>query len=143
MDRAKVQGYHRKWIEGRYLLGCAVFVDLLTPCSIFSKMMQSDEVDILAALTALLKTMKETDKFNSKSLDQWPTYGTTIKKITCEHGEMVYQCQELRKFSDAQSYYQNHFQDYCSRVTECIRSRMAWSNLQLMRDIIFMLGSQG
>ena len=56
---------------------------------------------------------------------------------------MVYQCQELKKLSDAQGYYQDRFQDYCSRVTECIRSRMAWSDLQLMRDIIFMLGTQG
>ena len=60
-DRAKLRGYHTKWIEGKYLIGCAVFVDLLTPCSVFSKVMQSDEVDILAAVTNLLKTMKETN----------------------------------------------------------------------------------
>ena len=36
-DRAKLRGYYTKWIEGKYLIGCAVFVDLLTPCSIFSK----------------------------------------------------------------------------------------------------------
>ena len=54
-DRAKLRGYHTKWIEGKYLIGCAVFVDLLTPCSVFSKVMQSDEVDILAAVTNLLK----------------------------------------------------------------------------------------
>ena len=53
-DRAKLRGYYTKWVEGKYLLGCAVFVDLLTPCSIFSKVMQSDEVDILAALNSLL-----------------------------------------------------------------------------------------
>ena len=52
-----------------YLLGCAVFVDLLTLCSIFSKVMKSDEIDILAALTSVLKTLKEADKLKSKSLD--------------------------------------------------------------------------
>ena len=50
-DRAKLRGYHTKWIEGKYLIGCAVFVDLLTPCFVFSKVMQSDEVDILTAVT--------------------------------------------------------------------------------------------
>ena len=64
-DRAKLRGYYTKWIEGKYLIGCAVFVDLLTPCSIFSKVMQSDEVDILSAVTSLLKTIKETEKLRS------------------------------------------------------------------------------
>ena len=106
-DRAKLRGYHTKWIEGTYmyLTGCAVLVDLLTPCSVFSKVMQSYEVDILE--------------------------------------EKVYQCQEIKKYSEAQIYYQNQSQDYCSKVTECIRSRMAWSDLQLMRNIVFILGTQG
>lgn len=59
--------------------------------------MQSDEVDILAALTSLLKTMKETDKLSSKHLDQWPTYTATIKKITCEDEAIVFQGQEIKK----------------------------------------------
>ena len=29
-DRAKFRGYLRKWIDGEYLLGCALFIDLLT-----------------------------------------------------------------------------------------------------------------
>ena len=83
-------------MEGQYLLGCAVFVDLLTPCSIFSKVMQSDEIDILAAFTSVLKTLKETDKLNSKSLDQLPTCAATIKKITSEQGDKLYQCQVVK-----------------------------------------------
>ena len=133
-------GYHTKWIEGKYLIGCAVFVDL-TPCSVFSKVMQSDDVDILAAVTSLLKTMKETEKLRSKPLDHWPTYAATMK-ISSGEGK-VYQCQEIKKYSEALTYYQNRSQDFCSKVTECIRSRMAWSDLQLMRDIVFMLGTQG
>ena len=110
IDRAKLHGYHRKWIEGQYLLGCAMFVDLLTPCSILSIVMQSDEVDILLALNSVLKTMKETEKLSSKPLDQWSTYAATIKKITCEHEEIFYQCQEIKKYFDAHSYYQDRIQ---------------------------------
>ena len=46
-DRAKLKGYLKKWLDAKYLLGCAFFVDLLLPCSVFSKTMQSDEVDIV------------------------------------------------------------------------------------------------
>ena len=69
-DRAKLRGYNMKWTEGKYFLVCAVFVDLLVPCSIFSKEMQSDDVDILSAFNSLLRTVKEIDKLSSKSLDQ-------------------------------------------------------------------------
>ena len=38
-DRAKLQGYLKKWVDAKYVLGCAAFVHLLTPCSIFSRSM--------------------------------------------------------------------------------------------------------
>jgi 7-cyano-7-deazaguanine synthase in queuosine biosynthesis len=65
-----------------------------------------------------------------------------MKKTSSEGEEKVYQCQEIKKYSEAQTYYQNRSQDYCSKVTECIHSRMAWADLHLMRDIVFMLGTQ-
>ena len=61
VDRAKLSGYYKKWVDAKYILGCAVFVDLLTTCTIFSKCMQCDEVDILGAMSSLLKTLKETE----------------------------------------------------------------------------------
>lgn len=76
-DRAKLKGYYQKWIQAKYILGCAVFVDLLLPCAIFSKVMQNDEIDILCALNSLLKTVQETNKLSSKPLNQWPTYVAT------------------------------------------------------------------
>ncbi len=142
-DRAKLRGYYSKWTEAKYLLGCALFVDLLTPCAIFSKSMQSDEVDILGALTGLLKTLKETDKLASKPLEQWPTYTATLRKCTDEEGHTEYQCQRLKRYSEVQSYYSSNYEDYCCRVSQCIKSRLSWSDLQLMRDIIVMLSSQG
>jgi len=142
-DQAKLKGYYNRWTEAKYLLGCALFIDLLTPCAIFSKCMQSDEVDILGALTSVLKTLKETDKLATKPLDQWPTYANTVGKCTNEEGHTVYQCQRLKKYSEAQSYYSSKYEEYCHSVSHCIKSRLSWSDLQLMRDIIFMLSSHG
>jgi len=39
-DRAKLKGYLKTWLDAKYLLGCAFFVDLLLPCSVFSKIME-------------------------------------------------------------------------------------------------------
>ena len=43
-DCAKFKGYLRKWVDAKYLFGCTLFIDL-TPCAIFSKSMQADELD--------------------------------------------------------------------------------------------------
>ncbi len=142
-DRAKLKGYYSKWVYAKYLLGCALFVDLLTPCAILSKCMQSDEVDILGALTCLLKTLKETDKLGFKPLHQWITYAATLSKCSQDDGDTVYQCQQLQKFSEAQSYYSSKYKEYCRSVSHRIKSRLSWSDLQVMRDIIFFLSSHG
>ena len=42
-DKAKPNGYLRQWTKAKYLLGCAVFVDLLSPCALYSKVMQSED----------------------------------------------------------------------------------------------------
>ena len=81
-DKAKLKGYYIKWTDAKYLLGCAIFIDLLTPCAIFSKCMQDDELNSLAAL-------------------------------------------------------------YYSKVTNCIKQCLEWSDLQLFRDIIEILATQG
>ena len=135
---------YKKSVDAKYILGCAVF-DLLTPCSIFSKCMQRDDVDILGAraLTSLLKTLKETEKLSSKPLDQWPTYAATLSKCTEEEGNRVYQCQELKHFSEAVRLYTSRCEDYCRQVSQRIKSRLSWSDLDLARDIIFMLSTHG
>lgn len=138
-DRAKMKGYYTRWTDGKYVLGCALFVDLFAPCAILSKLMQHDDLDILAALTGLLKSVKELDKLKSKPLNEWPTYAATLGK--CENN--VYQCQELKHFPAAKTYYENHYTDYCERITICTRERLSWSDVEVLRDIIFVLATQG
>ena len=88
-----------------------------------------------------MKTLKETDKLSSMPLVEWPTYAATLKKCTEENGFTIYQCQQLKKYSEALRYYASQYEEYCSTVSQCIKSRLSWSDLQLMRDIIFMLAS--
>jgi len=77
VERVKLKGYYLHWTNAKYILGCALFTDILTPCSVFSKVMQNDEVDIVAALTGLIKALCEVKTPLSKHLTQWPTYSAT------------------------------------------------------------------
>lgn len=70
-------------------------------------------------------------------------YAATLSKCTEEEDHTVYQCQQLKKYPEAQRYYSSIYEEYCHSVSQCIKSRLSWSDLQLMRDIIFMLSSHG
>ena len=142
-DRAKLTGYVKKWLDAKYLLRCAVFIDLLTPCAIFSKTMQFISLDTLGTLMSLLQTVKSTNKLSSASLQHWPTYSSMLRKINEEKGKFSYQCQVLKNFSEAKCYYENQYSEYCVQVIDCIKSRLAWSDLTTIRDIIFILATNG
>ena len=137
VDRGKLQSYLRKWVNAKYLLGCAFFIDLLSPCAIFSKVMQEDN---LGAFTSLLHTVKEVNKLSSKPLEQWRTYCAILTKL-CDGNN--YQCQELRNFSQAKSFYENKHDKFCTSVTACMKGRLAWSDLRVIRDVISVLATQG
>lgn len=126
-DRAKLKGYLKKWVDAKYLLGCTAFADILTPCSILSKSLQSDSIDILGALMSILRTIKETRKLSTMAIDQWPMYSATLQKVRGKE-EPTFQLQVLKNFQQAKNHYDAHYLEYCSQVTACIQKRLAWSS---------------
>ena len=142
-DRAKLKGYYHKWTNAKYLLGCAFYVDLLVPCTILSKVMQFDDLDILSTLTSLLKSVRELEKLSSTPLDKWPTYASTLSKCTENEGTVCYQLQNLKQFENAKSYFASNYKAYCTKVKSCMKSRLTWSDVQMLRDVILILATQG
>ena len=59
--------------------------------------MQDDELNLLAALTCLFQTIKETDRLSSKSLEQWPIYSSTLQKLTKEDGQKCLSTAKVEK----------------------------------------------
>ena len=143
VDQAKLKGYYLKWTNAKYLLGCALFADFLSPCSILSKVMQSDDLDILAVLSSFLRSVKEIDKLSSSSLERWPTYVSTLLKCVETDGAVAYQSQKLKSFLEAKRYFESMYKAYCAKVSDCLKSRLSWSDLEMLRDIILVLATQG
>ena len=101
LDKTKLKGCYIEWTNAKYLLQNAMFADLLTLCATFSKSMQNSKLNLLAAITFLLRTMEETDNLNSKSLEQWPVYTSTFHKLTKEDGHKnVYQPKKLMNLKE-------------------------------------------
>ena len=40
-------------------------------------------------------------------------------------------------------HFTSHSQEYCTSITACLKSRLAWSDLEFIQDVILVLGTQG
>ena len=107
-------------------------------CAIFSKV---DHLHILGGFTSLLRTFQELNKLSSKSLQQWHHYSSTLNAIK----ENTYQGQSLIHVTESVLYFSSHHKDYCNSVVTCIclKSRLEWTDLQFIRDVITFLATQG
>ena len=72
-----MKGYIKQWGEGKALLGCAFFVDVLKPASVLSKVFQDAEIRLYQALESLMKTKKALDKLKATPFKELPT----VKKV--------------------------------------------------------------
>jgi len=93
----------------------------------FQKWSNADDLDILALITSLIRSVKKVDKLQ---LDRWPTCAA-ILKCTSNDGAISYQLQEIVQFKAAKTYFSSMYKDYCSKVSGCIKARLAWSDIQL------------
>ena len=52
-DRQKMKGYLLQWCKGKLLLGCALFLDILKPAAVLCKVLQDDELCVVAAIESI------------------------------------------------------------------------------------------
>ena len=75
--------------------------------------------------TSLLQAVKEIENLSTTDLEKWPMYATTVAKCSPDvDGKMEYQCQEIKNFSAAKSYYTSH----CMGRSQTA-SRLGWHGL--------------
>ena len=91
---------------------CCVCGCSFTLChTVLSKEIQYDHLDTLAALSSLLRSIKEIEKLSSTPVAQWPTYVSTISKCTTTDGSentsTVYQSQRLKQYDTAKLHFAN------------------------------------
>ena len=66
VDRQRLKGYLLKWKEGRILIGCALYIDILQSPSLLSLSLQDDCIDVasgiknLFEISSLIKKIKFT-----------------------------------------------------------------------------------
>ena len=84
VDKQKLKGYVCKWRDGKILLGCAMVHDLLKPAAILCKTLQYNDVSVVDAIEALLKTNKPIEKLKALNFDELPTMKKVALRIKHE-----------------------------------------------------------
>ena len=77
LDRQKLMEYVTKWKECKVLLGCALFHDILKPTAILCKSFQADEISVVSAIEAILRTSASMKKLKSTEMKDFPS----VKKV--------------------------------------------------------------
>lgn len=89
-DRAKLTGYLRKWSQGRMLIGCSMYVDILKAPSILSLTLQDDGVDIIQGIKSILKAASSLQSLCKENPREWSTMKLVLSRITEEDSKKVY-----------------------------------------------------
>ena len=104
--------------------------------------MQFDEIDVLGALSCILKSLKE--KIGFYKFRGGLCSNSIIKKLSYlkKREKNVYQKHKLSHLEQHKKIYSDKYKKYCSAVSACIQSLLAWSDLQWFQYVT-VLAIQG
>ena len=131
VDRQKMKGYVLKGQDSKILLG--LFHDLLWPCSILCKVLQEEEICVVKAIEAVMKTKKSLEKIKTTPFEDLPSVKKALGRIKHEEdGSVTYQGVELTYYDRARTYLELHKDGYyvealemCSKLYSNTRYRFA------------------
>ena len=145
-DKQKLRGYVKKWCDSRVILGCALFHDILKPSANLCKVLQEDEICVLSAIEAIIKTCKAIDSTKTKPFEDLPTVKKVLTRVhMTENGATVYTYQgaTLTRYTEGLAYMKLHKNDYADSVVACLVSRLKVQHIDLLTDILSILATQG
>ena len=123
VDREKVKGYVRKWQDSKILLGCALFHDLLRPCSMLCKVLQEKEICVVRAIEAVMKIKKSLEKIKTTPFEDLPSVKKALGRFKHEEdGSLTYQGMELTYYDRAKTYLELHKDEYVEALETCSKS---------------------
>ena len=142
-DKCKLKGYLRKWSQGKMLIGCSMYIDILKAPSILSLVLQEDGMDIIQGIKAILKSVSYLQSLNKEAPKEWSTVKLTLTRIADEGGSKVYQGSDLSNYTEAML--RKCFTDGLAdlkNLDTALKERLSWSDTNLLRSIIVFLDTR-
>ena len=144
VDRQRLKGYLLKWKEGRILIGCALYIDILQSPSLLSLSLQDDCIDVASGIKNLLKSHRSLKKLSSQEPLKWPSVASVYSKVKRDiNGSSSYQGVVLRRYNDSTiSSCKTQALADLHHLDERMRCRLEWSDMHLLRSILLVLDTQ-
>ena len=141
-DRARFKGYVKRWQKSEFLIGSALYTDIL---QLLSLSLQDSTLDIVQGINYILKSVSQLQMLSSTNTMQWPSVKYICDKITSSDGNAVYEYQGAQLFD----YSVTTLQKCCdravgdlNRLTESMLNRLDWSDPHLLNAILTILDTQ-
>ena len=113
------------------------------PPSTLSLSLQGSDVDIIFAIKQLLKAVTTLRTMVKQDPLQWPTVKIVVDRVTNDGGENVYQGVALKRYDAATlSYSSSAALGDLERLTDKLRERLEWSDIDLLRALLVFLETQ-
>ena len=100
-------------------MGCAFFHDLLKPCSVLSKVLQDEELNIIDSIEAIMKTNKAIERIKTFNLEDLPTVSLVMSRVQ-GHEEVIYQGCELVNYEVGVEYFRSHKGQLVDAILVCL-----------------------
>ena len=100
-DQIKLKSFHQRWTEGRILIGCALYIDVLKAPSQLSLSLLESEIDVISGIKHILKTMQTFHLLRKKDPQEWPTFTTVLATLAEQEDSKSYQGVDLTNFNSS------------------------------------------
>ncbi len=100
-DKGRLKGYLQMWNQGKILVGCAMYIEILKAPSILSLTLQEDRVDIVQGLKQNLKSVSALQTLAMRDPKNWSTVKFVVARVSEDGGQKFYQGGVLRNFTDS------------------------------------------
>ena len=119
------------------LLGCAVFHDILKPVAILCKCLQADELCIVSAIEAVLRTTASIRKLKTTELEGFPFVKKVLERI--KEGQSggdtksyLYQGAEIIKYDQALAFLKHNYCVYIDSILTCLCDHLKIQDNQIL-----------
>ncbi len=124
------------------ILGCALFYELLKPAATLCKILQFDEVCVVDAIEAILKTSKTIEKLKTTTFEKLPTVKKVLSRVEHTH-ETTYQGAKIVKYEEGVSYLKSRKNGLMESVLACLKDRVKVQHPELLTHTLTLLVPQG
>ena len=99
-DKERLKGYLWVWNQGKILVGCAMYTEILKAPSILSLTLQEDGVDIVQGLKQILKSAIALQTLAKRDPKKWSTVKLVVGRVSEDGEQKIYQGGVVKNFTD-------------------------------------------